>query len=59
MSNSKDSHTSSLSPHKKPYAAPNLSKFGNLTELTQGGGRGRAKDSLGRSRKRGIVNHFS
>ena len=59
MSNSKDLHTSLLSPRKKPYAAPNLSKFGNLTELTQGGGRGAARDSLGRGRRRQNFTNFS
>ena len=55
MSKSKDSHTFSLSHHKKFYAAPTLSRFGNLTELTRGGG-GPGTDSLGRGRRRSINN---
>ena len=55
MSNLKDSHTSPLSPHKKPYAAPKLSRFGNLTDLTRGGG-GPGTDSLGRGRRSNLNN---
>ena len=59
MSNSKNSRTSPLTPGKKPYAAPTLSKFGNLTELTQGS-KGSQNDSRGRrTRKRQISNSFS
>lgn len=50
MINTKDLHTSSLNPPKKPFVAPQLSRYGSLTELTQGGGMGKRRDSLGRSR---------